>query len=356
MHSPVTSQVLSKYAVIADANVLEWHTEPLDAETLSPRSLLVESDASFVSAGTELANFTGSDPSNREAGSWNAYPFRPGYAVAGRVLAVGSALDFKPGDRVFCYGRHASHQIYDVIPDLNPWSGAFKMPDSISAAQASVLRLALIAITAPQLSVINPGDTVAVFGLGLIGNLAAQLYQIAGANVIGLDPNKSRCELAKRCGISTVANVQPGDQVEAIRFLTNNKGAAITVDAVGHSAVVMNALEATATFGQVVLLGTPRAPYNTDVTAFLRHIHLRWLTVRGALECHVPTYKTHGAAHSLETNFARLVDWTQQGKLRVEPLISHVIRPEGLADAYNKLLNDPENTWGVVIDWTAPAE
>jgi 2-desacetyl-2-hydroxyethyl bacteriochlorophyllide A dehydrogenase len=340
------------YPVITSPLSIVWQNETLAAEALEPPDVIVEAEASFISAGTELANYQGRDPDNYTPGSWNAYPFRPGYALVGRVLAAGSAATFQPGDRIFCYGRHASHQVYRVQPASNPWAAAFPLPASLPAAQAAALRLALIAFTAPQISSISPGDTVAVFGLGLVGNLAAQLYRLAGARVIGLDPSSTRCALAKRCGIDVVIDTAPHNQLEAVHALTGGKGAEITVDAVGDGRVVHVALKAAANFGQVMLLGTPRTPQTDDVTALLREIHLRWLTVRGALECAIPTLSGHGIRFSTESNFARLVAWASAGQLQIAPLISHTIQPQELDSAYQRLIREPETTWGVAIDWT----
>src|SRR5256884_9482849 len=78
-----------------------------------PNQVLVRTAASFVSAGTELAVWTGThqwlkDPNLPD---WK-FPFRPGYSAAGSVVAVGSAVEgWKPGDRVSFPGNHASLEL-----------------------------------------------------------------------------------------------------------------------------------------------------------------------------------------------------------------------------------------------------
>ena len=64
----------------------------IDEATLQPGQLVIELEVSVVSAGTEVANFTGLDPGTRVPGSWNAYPHRPGYGAVGRVVAIGPPL------------------------------------------------------------------------------------------------------------------------------------------------------------------------------------------------------------------------------------------------------------------------
>src|SRR6476620_11148283 len=80
----------------------------VDLPRLAADQILVAAEVSAVSAGTELAVYTGThqwlkDPNLPE---WK-FPFRPGYSAAGRVLAVGSAVQgWKPGDRVSYPGNH----------------------------------------------------------------------------------------------------------------------------------------------------------------------------------------------------------------------------------------------------------
>jgi 2-desacetyl-2-hydroxyethyl bacteriochlorophyllide A dehydrogenase len=340
------------YLVIPRERTVEVRTETLSTDSLGPGDILIATQASMISAGTELANYTGEDPGVHQPGNYNTYPYRPGYGNVGRVLATGPEVQgVAAGDAVFSFGKHASHIVRN--PARQPlWEAAFPLPPDLPAVEVAVLRMGLIAYTAPQQAPAEPGGTVAVFGLGLVGNLAAQLYRLAGARVIGLDPMPERCALARQCGIETVLNVPPAEQVAALLDLTAGKGASITVEAVGHSASVINALSACADYGQVVLLGSPRAPHSTDVTPAFRHIHLRWLTVRGALEWCLPPQPTPGGKHSIAGNLQRLISFMGAGQLQVRPLISHVIRPAALGAAYEGLLGEKQLYWGVVIDWS----
>src|SRR5205814_2495708 len=85
----------------------------VDLPPPAPNQILVAAEASAVSAGTELAVYTGThqwlrDPSLTE---WK-FPFRPGYSAAGTVIAVGSAVSaWKPGDRVSYPGNHTSAEL-----------------------------------------------------------------------------------------------------------------------------------------------------------------------------------------------------------------------------------------------------
>ena len=77
-------------AIVREANLVEIEEIPVPGP-LGPHDVLVETEFTFISAGTELANFTGLDPGVQIPGSWNHYPARPGYANCGRVVELGSA-------------------------------------------------------------------------------------------------------------------------------------------------------------------------------------------------------------------------------------------------------------------------
>jgi NADPH:quinone reductase-like Zn-dependent oxidoreductase len=100
--------------VITGQCKVELQTRELD-EALAPGEVLLQTEWSFISAGTELANYMGRDESVFRPGSWCAYPWRSGYANVGIVRAIGTGVRrVKLGQRVFSYGNHASFVKYDA--------------------------------------------------------------------------------------------------------------------------------------------------------------------------------------------------------------------------------------------------
>ncbi|MXZ00547.1 zinc-binding dehydrogenase [Candidatus Poribacteria bacterium] len=194
-----------------------------------------------------------------------------------------------------------------------------------------------------------------VFGLGLVGNLASQMFRIHGCRVIGVDPVAERRKLAQRCGIEATVGGNADEAQAQIQEITGGELGDITVDAVGHSGVVMQALRATANYGQIIILGSPRVSVQGDLTKLLSDTHLRWITIRGALEWCVPMYPDIGNRTSQWHKQQTIFDWMARGQLHVEPLISHRLKPEKIKQAYDGLLNEPNVYTGVVLDWTASA-
>lgn len=344
-------EVEATFAVIPSQRKLSIRQESLRRERLQPDNIAVVAEASVVSTGTELAIYDGIAPGVHEPGSWNAYPWRPGYGLVGHVDSVGSAVRrFAPGDRVFCFGRHASYQFYDVS-ERAPRNSAFVIDDPIDPRQLTVLRMPLIALSGVQTTTVEAGDTVCVFGLGLVGNLAAQLYQLSGARVVALDPVSYRCEIARQAGIETVINAPIGEQIDAVLDHAPHGGVQIAVDAVGHTSVIEKCIAVCAAHGQVLLLGSPRSPFQCNATELFRSIHLKWLSVQGALEWRFPARGVPGVKHSIESNLRMLMMLLEAGTLKVEPLVSHVIAPVDMPAVYSQMSRDRSAFLGVVVDW-----
>ena len=335
-----------KQVVVTGQNEVELQPLELDSKQLGPDELLIETECTFISAGTELANYTGKEPKVFQPGTWCAYPWRSGYANVGVVRAVGGAVSrAKPGERVFTYGPHAS------VIRYNQDRLVAAVPERLDSAIAASSRMAGVAMSALLVSEIRGNPWVAIFGLGMVGNLAAQAYSVRGCRVIGVDPVAWRRSLAETSGLSHTVGGTADEVQEAIEQITEGALAGITVDAVGDSRVVMQALKATARHGQLVLLGTPRAPVEGDLTELLSDIHLGMITMHGALEWFLPMYPDIGGRKSQHSKQMMIFDWVERGELKLEPLISHRLRPEQIKQAYEGLLHERETYTGVVLDW-----
>ena len=211
--------------------------------------------------------------------------------------------------------------------------------------------MGMVAITAPQVADIHVNDWVVVFGLGLVGNLAAQLFAIDGARVIGVDPVPARRELARRVGIQRVIGEDMAEIVSQVRDITGG-GAQTVVEAVGHAGVAATAIQTAAPYGELILLGSPRAPVTADLNEFLQPVHRTWVTIKGALEHRVPINPaSRGHPLSIAGNARTVLDLVSSGRLQLAQLISHRLPASEIAAAYDGLLNQPEHYWGVALDW-----
>lgn len=129
-------------------------------------------------------------------------PVAPGYSCAGIVLEVGADVTgIRPGDRVACAGQnHASHAEVVVVPQ----NLCVAVPAAVDLQSASYVAVGSIALQGLRQAAPQLGETVAVIGLGLVGQLTVQMLIASGCNVLCTDLDPLKIELAKRFGAQAV--------------------------------------------------------------------------------------------------------------------------------------------------------
>ncbi|NJK85608.1 MAG: zinc-binding alcohol dehydrogenase [Bacteroidales bacterium] len=293
--------------------------------------VIIKNHCTHISLGTEMACLAGLE-------SWFPLPGTPGYTSIGEVIEIGSDVSgIKAGDLVYTMGPHSG---YFKIHSGDRWSGlCVKVPEKLSPELASFTHMAGIAMTSIRKSQIEIGDYVLVAGLGAIGNLAAQLAVLQGAKVIAVDLEEKRLDIARKCNIPLCINSSEENIIGKIKELTGGKGINTFIDATGMSSVINRYGETLATNGEIILLGSPRSPFETNLTAFLKYFHyLPYLaSLKGALEFAYPTYENDFVKHSIERNSKIIMDLFLNKKLILNGIYSHKITPEEAPDVYRKL-------------------
>jgi predicted dehydrogenase/threonine dehydrogenase-like Zn-dependent dehydrogenase len=213
--------------VLQQASTGEISVAEVPAPQLLPGCVLVRMGASLVSAGTERASSEFARKSLlqkaqarpdlvrdvinkvRRDGFLSALqavrsrldqPSALGYSSAGMVTGVGEGVvDIAVADRVACAGAgYAVHAEVACVPRLL----VAKIPDGVPTSfdEAAFTTVGAVALHGIRTADVKLGDVVAVIGLGLVGQLTAQLLKIAGCRVLGFDIAPDRVELAMRLG------------------------------------------------------------------------------------------------------------------------------------------------------------
>lgn len=255
--------------------------EDVPAPTASPRSLLVRVEHSCVSVGTELSSVRmsglplykralkqphhakkvleiakneGFGRTYKRVRGMLAAGVPTGYSAAGVVVSVGEEVEgFRAGDRVACAGAGiANHaELIDVPVNL-----AVRIPEGLDTGAASTVTLGAIALQGVRRTQPTLGETIAVVGLGILGQLAVQILHASGARVIGTDLDPTRIEKALAHGLAH--GISAGEDFpQRAHELTDGFGAdAVVITAATESdEVVRQAMQACRKKGRVVLVG-----------------------------------------------------------------------------------------------------
>lgn len=343
---------------------------------VSERSLLVETRATIVSAGTErmlvefgrasLANkirqqpdkvrqvidkarTDGIGPTLEAVRSKLAAPVALGYCHAGVVVDHGRSSPFAVGDRVVTNGNHAE---YATVP----YTLAAKIPDNVSFEHAAFTPLAAIGLQGIRLADPSLGETVVVYGLGLIGLLTVQLLRANGCRVIGIDTNPGRLALAQQFG-ATALDGSAGDVAAQVSALTGGIGADAVLLTLSSPSdePVHNSAEMSRKRGRIVLVGVTGLKLSRD------DFYKKELSF--AVSCsygpgrYDPTYEDQAIDYPLpfvrwteQRNFEAVLALMADGRLDPAPLITHRFAFDDAPKAYD-LIASSEPSLGIVLQY-----
>lgn len=179
-----------------------------------------------------------------------AFPFSPGFEVAGVVAAIGGGVvGLGPGDRVLAttvYGAYAERLVV-------PSNSVAKVPDGVTLAQAAALPVAwgTAGVALHDRAAVQKGETVAVLGgAGAVGSAAIALARRAGAHVFASASNPRALQVQP----DAVFSHRTGDVADQLLTLTEHRGVDIVIDMVGGHAGA-DALRALAWSGRLVVVG-----------------------------------------------------------------------------------------------------
>jgi predicted dehydrogenase len=356
--------------------------EEVPAPAITTGKVLVQNAASLVSAGTErmVVEFAEKnmlqkakarpdlvrqvmDKARRE-GVLNTLdavrsrldqPLSLGYSSAGTVIAVGDGIsDIKVGDRVACSGmNYASHAEIVSVPRLL----TTLIPSAtVIFEEAAFTTVGAIALHGIRLADVKLGETVAVIGLGLIGQLTVQMLKAAGCVVLGMDLDEERCRLAEKYGCDASAdNSESFESLVASR--TRERGAdtvLITAAASGNEPVELagRIARSRAIIVAVGAVGTevPRKSY------YEKELDFRISRSYGPGR-YDPEYEEKGHDYPISyvrwtesRNMEAFLQFVAQGKVQIQGLITHRFAIDQATEAYDLITGKRnERSMGVLI-------
>lgn len=339
-----------KQAVVLEA--YKVGTREVDLPAPAANQILVKCHVSAVSAGTELAVYTGShqwlkDPKMTD---WK-FPFKPGYSAAGEVVAVGADVPggWKAGDRVSYPGNHAAYELLTIGHERGR---LWKLPDNLDYEKASLACIARYGLGASVRVGVTLARSAAVLGLGVIGQFALRCLIAAGAHpVVGIDAVAMRRQAALAAGADHVIDPNAGDVKQALADYLHARGAEVVADATGVPDAIPTAMSLACDGGQVVVVGSPRG--KAAAVNFYDDLHRRYIEVTGAHGNMLfePAHTRLAGAWGIDKAQHWLLAALASGRLALAGLVTHRIAPEGLGEAYEGLLKNKDEYLGVTMRW-----
>jgi 2-desacetyl-2-hydroxyethyl bacteriochlorophyllide A dehydrogenase len=322
---------------------------------LGPDQVRLRTLYSGISAGTELTAYRGSNPYLTKLwdeqrrlfvdGSTSfSYPVDGwGYEEVGEVVEVGAeATGVRPGDRIWGTWGHRTGTVQDaeraaariLAPDADPRIGIYS-------------QIAAIGLNVVLDADIHIGETVAVFGLGVPGQIVAQLARLNGGRVIAVDGIESRRSLAAELGADEVLDPADGEVAERIRELTGGRGADVCLEVTGNYRALHEAIRSVAYSSRVCAAGFMQGD-GVGLRLGEEFHHNRVSVICSQISGVAPTLQHRWDGYRLART---AMDLATAGRLRLLELISHTMPLSRAGEAFTLLHEHPEQALQVVLSF-----
>lgn len=279
-----------------------------------------------------------------------------GYSGAGFVAEVHPTVtDLMPGDRVAYGGQETGHS--EVI--VTGRNLAARVPDAVPFEHACFATLGSIALNSIRIAGVQLGESVVVLGLGLVGQLVAQLARLQGAAVIASDLRGERVDLAASLGADHA--VAGGDGLrEAVISITGGRGAdcVILAAAAKSAAPARAALAMCRDRGRIVVVGAVEMSFPWE-EMYLKEIQLLMSRAYGP-GSYDPLYEKKGQDYPLpyvrwteNRNMEEFLRLVGNGKVQIQPLVTHVFPLDGAPEAYQTIMAPGSSSLAVLLRYPA---
>ncbi len=347
---------------------------------LEPDNVLVQNAYSLISSGTEistlsktpveLAKQTLSDPWMRHVVKQTIFstgilqtgrriwqemvlPREIGYSGAGITLAVGENVQgFRIGEPV-AYAATGHAEI--VAPSINH---IVSVPEDVDLKHAAFVTVGGIAVQALRRANIQFGEVIAVYGLGLVGQLCAMIARAAGCVVIGIDVSPERIQVGEKNGFELTINPKKADLTRRIMDFTGKHGVDATIICARSksSEIINSSMEITRKQGRMVIVGYVGLEIHPK-NFFYKEIDLRYSRAYGPGSYHNAyekgriDYPFGYMRWTEKRNLQEFIRLIKLGRINLDPLIAGIYKVEEAQKAFNDLQKGAREGIAVVIDY-----
>ena len=224
--------------------------------------------------------------------------------------------------------RDGAFQEYLVVP----WQKLL-MSENLTLDELVMVEPLSVGFHAVKRARVSEKDTVAVFGCGMIGIGAIAGAAAKNANVIAIDIDDSKLELARQSGATHTINSMTEDLHERLQELTDGDGPEVMIEAVGLPLTFRQAVEEVAFTGRVVYIGYAKKPVEYETKLFVQ----KELDIMGSRNADLDDLEA-------------VVDVIQTGRVPIEKLITKKVPFDDAGNALIAWSEDPAKITKLVVD------
>ena len=335
-----------KQAMLYGPRDLRIEEHPLDTESLGPHQIWVQTEITALKIGTDRGNYEGAAP---VPGS-PPFPRGVGDSNLGVVRAVGEKVTrFQPGDRVFRNYWHTSDYLAEESDPL------VRVPPGVAAEDAVYTGLYNLCALSYRRAHYQPGENVAVVGLGVLGMGEVALGRAYGARVVGLGNSPIRLEMARRMGAHEALLSDDPELSEKLDDFTQGMGIDLVILTANPWPAYRTSMEIVRHNGRVAILslpgrGEPELDFNPLAMEWFYYKAMTLIAVSGATPHLFPAEEEE--RFSLVRGYEAILTLMENGDLEPKRLITHRFPYEQMAEAYEMAFRREKSMLGVLFEWS----
>ena len=336
---------MQNYRVVFPAQN-EVTIEPYELPALQPTEMLVKTDISQISIGTELTYLEANVEPDSPWWKFIKWPKVPGYNAVGVVEAIGSGV---PASMLGVRLKHSgTHQTRHII-DYQKNDTYCIVPENVSSEESVFGTFGVITMGSIRLAEIRPGSTVAVFGAGLIGQVLARQAKVAGAlKVFVTDVSDFRLGKLPEDPTFVGINSAKADAVQTIRDMTGGRGVDVAFECTSVPSLVDQEIRCIAKRGKLIITSSPKGKSLVD----LDYCSRMGITIIGA-----HNFRVHPPVEIPENRWTRrkdsdhFLEMLRQKRISVSEMHTHRFHYTDAVAAYEMLMKDRSQALSVLLTW-----
>jgi 2-desacetyl-2-hydroxyethyl bacteriochlorophyllide A dehydrogenase len=306
--------------------------------------VLIKTRKTLISTGTELTILSGEFPKDSVWAKYGVYPFTAGYDNIGTIVKVGKKVSKELiGKRVATYGVHAKYVSSDE-------DNLRFVREEVSDEEAAFFTLAEIVMNSVRRANVRLGESVVIYGAGLLGQLAAQFCRLCGARpVIVVDVSNQRLGILPKDSAIIGLNPQECDVEKTVLTHTKGRKTDVVFEVTGNPNLIASEFKVLRRQGRFIVLSSPRGPTLFD---FHDLCNSPSFTIIGTHNSSHPPVETPDNPWTMKRNSELYFDLVVSGEINVKKLITHQESYLKAPELYGMLLKDRTQAMGVILDWT----